>query len=169
VEEIRNPQEVKTMRILIATDGSSASKSVIKTACQIIKIPESTEVKIISVVEPIAPVGAEPFAIMANYYREAEIELTKQTENLVKQATANLQESCPALQNVSSQVFSGGAAQVIVETAREWKADLIIVGSHGYGFWSRALIGSVSNSVIHHAPCSVLIVRDHEEPTEKGE
>ena len=46
-----------------------------------------------------------------------------------------------------------------IEEAQNWGADLIIVGSHGYGFWSRALLGSVSNAVINHAPCSVLVVR----------
>ena len=38
-------------------------------------------------------------------------------------------------------------------------ADLIIVGSHDYNRWERLLLGSVSDSVIHHAPCSVLLVR----------
>ena len=49
------------------------------------------------------------------------------------------------------------ATRGINETARG-KADLIVVGSHGRGFWGR-LLGSVSNGVVHHAPCSVLVVR----------
>ncbi len=48
----------------------------------------------------------------------------------------------------------------IVEEAQKWSADLIVLGSHGYGFWERMLLGSVSNAVVHHAPCSVLIVRN---------
>jgi nucleotide-binding universal stress UspA family protein len=71
-----------------------------------------------------------------------------------------LKEICPKIREVANEVLRGGAAPAIVEAACEWDADLIVVGSHGYGFWSRALLGSVSNSVVHHAPCSVLIVRE---------
>ena len=47
----------------------------------------------------------------------------------------------------------------IVETAEAIHPDMIVLGSHGYSRWERLLLGSVSDSVVHHAPCSVLIVR----------
>ncbi|MCB1025610.1 MAG: universal stress protein [Acidobacteria bacterium] len=50
----------------------------------------------------------------------------------------------------------------IVEKAKRWNADLIIVGSHGRGFWGRVMLGSISDSLVHHAPCSVLVVRKPE-------
>ena len=59
---------------------------------------------------------------------------------------------------VNTEVLRGPPDQQIIEKAKEWKADLIVVGSHGRGFWGR-LLGSVSNGVVHHAPCSVLVVR----------
>jgi nucleotide-binding universal stress UspA family protein len=52
---------------------------------------------------------------------------------------------------------------MITEEAQKWEADLIIVGSHGQSFWSRALLGSVSNAVVNHAPCSVLVVKMRDE------
>ncbi|HVF47233.1 MAG TPA: universal stress protein [Pyrinomonadaceae bacterium] len=60
---------------------------------------------------------------------------------------------------ISHEVLAGPAARRIVEAAEEWKADLIVMGTHGRTFWSRALLGSVSDPVAHHANCSVLIVR----------
>ena len=60
---------------------------------------------------------------------------------------------------MTAEVLDGSPQRVLIEKAAEWGADLIVTGSHGYGFWSRALLGSVSNSVVHHAPCSVLVVR----------
>lgn len=148
------------MKILIAIDGSDASKRVIKAASEVIAKPEKTVVKIISAVEPIAPMAAEPFAISAEYYAEMAEAANQQAKIFVGQAETNLKELCPALSDISNEVIrSMSAAQAIVEMAREWKADLIVVGSHGYGFWSRALLGSVSNSVVHHAPCSVLVAR----------
>lgn len=148
------------MRILIATDGSDASRSVIETACRTIANPDNTTVKIISAVEPLAPLTAEPFPVSAQYYGEIEAQASKNAEELTAQAAARLQEICPNIGDVSSEVFrSISAAQAIVEAAKNWAADLIVVGSHGRGFWSRALLGSVSNSVAHHAPCSMMIVR----------
>jgi nucleotide-binding universal stress UspA family protein len=48
---------------------------------------------------------------------------------------------------------------VIVEEAERWGADLIVMGSRGLGAWNRLLLGSVSSAVVHHAKCSVEIVR----------
>lgn len=53
----------------------------------------------------------------------------------------------------------GAPATEIVKAAREWPADLIVVGSHGRGIVGRALIGSVADAVLRHAPCPVLMVR----------
>jgi len=147
------------MKILIATDGSESSAAVIEKTCNIIGNPENTEVKIITAVEPMVPMGAEPFAISAEYYAQTSEALLEQGKKTVEQAEKDLRNKCSNLGNVSSEVIRGGAAQAIVEKAQDWNADLIVVGSHGYGFWSRALLGSVSNSIANHAPCSVLIVR----------
>jgi nucleotide-binding universal stress UspA family protein len=53
---------------------------------------------------------------------------------------------------------TGDPPQVICNTAKAWSADLIIVGSHGRKGLGELLLGSVSNYVMHHAPCSVLVV-----------
>jgi nucleotide-binding universal stress UspA family protein len=58
---------------------------------------------------------------------------------------------------------AGEPAKVICNMAQSWDADLIVVGSHGRKGLGELLLGSVSNYVMHHAPCSVLIV--HEAPT----
>lgn len=54
---------------------------------------------------------------------------------------------------------SGEPPRMICEMARTWGADLIMVGSHGRRGISELLLGSVSNYVMHHAACSVLVVR----------
>ena len=50
----------------------------------------------------------------------------------------------------------------IVKAAREWPADLIVIGSHGRSGMQRALLGSVAEAVMRHAPCPVLVVRAKE-------
>ncbi|MGA1999681.1 MAG: universal stress protein [Terriglobales bacterium] len=60
---------------------------------------------------------------------------------------------------VSTSVAEGNAKSVILDKAAEWHADLIALGSHGRKGLERFLLGSVSEAVARHAPCSVLIVR----------
>lgn len=55
-------------------------------------------------------------------------------------------------------VECGNPAACIVEVARKWPADLIVMGSHGRGGVQRMLLGSVAEEVMRHAPCPVLIV-----------
>ena len=66
---------------------------------------------------------------------------------------------------ITTEVLFGSPESRIVEAAEELKPDLIVLGSHGYKAWERLLLGSVSDSVLHHVHCSVLVVRcppDHE-------
>lgn len=53
----------------------------------------------------------------------------------------------------------GKPATKVVEGAKNWPADLIVMGSHGRGRVEKLLMGSVAESVLRHAPCPVLIVR----------
>lgn len=55
-------------------------------------------------------------------------------------------------------LLKGDVPRLIVEKASQLEAEIIILGSHGHGMLHKALVGSVSESVIRHAPCSVLIV-----------
>ncbi|KAI8062272.1 hypothetical protein BC940DRAFT_309210 [Gongronella butleri] len=56
-------------------------------------------------------------------------------------------------------IVAGDAGDVLVEQAKELKADLVIVGSNGRGFFKRQLLGSVSQYLTVHVPCSVLVVK----------
>ncbi|MGF1568159.1 MAG: universal stress protein [Nodosilinea sp.] len=70
------------------------------------------------------------------------------------------------VQAESSQLV-GDPAAIICQTATACSADLILVGSHGRKGLSELLLGSVSNYVMHHAPCSVLVV--HEQTSQASE
>jgi len=69
---------------------------------------------------------------------------------------------------VHIKVWEGEPIAVIVESAREWDADLIVLGSHGRTMLHRLLCGSMADSVAHHAPCSVELVRVHPESRVKA-
>ena len=146
------------MKILIATDGSDFSKAAVAEGCKFLK-PQTDEVMIVSAYEDAAPIAAEPFAISAEYYQKLEDAVREQADEFVEQAASEVRREFPGAKlKLTSRVLCGAPDQQIIELAREWGADLIVVGSHGRGFWGR-LLGSVSTGVVHHAPCSVLVVR----------
>ena len=63
----------------------------------------------------------------------------------------------------------GRADEEVVDLAEEVGADLIVMGSRGLGGMSRALVGSVSDSVVRHAHCPVMVVRLEKERTVEHE
>ena len=60
--------------------------------------------------------------------------------------------------------YLGNPANEICKLAKTWKADLILMGRQGHRGISELIMGSVSNFVLHHAPCSVLIVQGQIKP-----
>ncbi len=154
------------MKILIGTDGSDFSHEAVSMACKTIADPANTEVKIISVFQTYFPLDA--YSQSPEYSVVYETAMRTIADKSANEAVLAIQEYFPSSEiNVSCLVKSGTSDQVIIETAQEWNADLIVVGSHGRGFWGRVMIGSVSDSLVHNAPCSVLVVRKKGEITDK--
>jgi nucleotide-binding universal stress UspA family protein len=83
-------------------------------------------------------------------------ELTSQADQLVKSVGERLRKTGL---KVETEVSNGDPRSVIVDQAEEWSADLVVVGSHGYTGLKRFLLGSVAQSVVSHAPCSVEVIR----------
>lgn len=147
------------MKVLLATEGSKFSEAAIEKCCKIFEESDNTQIRIISAAEP-AFVAAEPLAASAAYILEMNEAAHAKAESLVAEAEETVRKHFPDMgDDLSTKVLKASPAQAIVEEAESWGADLIVVGSHGYGFWRRAFLGSVSNAVVHHAPCSVLVVR----------
>ncbi|HEY8561742.1 MAG TPA: universal stress protein [Pyrinomonadaceae bacterium] len=148
------------MKILIATDGSNFSRAAIEKGCRILQLSEDAQIKIISVHEQVAPMAAEPFAISAQYCQEMTELARAQCETFAADGAEQIKNLLPDLgSNIQTEVRFGAPARVIVDEARDWKADLIVVGSQGRSFWGRLTLVSVSDAVLHHAPCSMLVAR----------
>ena len=148
------------MKIFIATDGSDFSRAAIEKCCRLLKLSDRTEIKIISIYEQTAPMPTEPFALSAQYYQELMDLARRQCETFAADSVEQIKKLIPTTNgNVQTEVRLGAPAAVIVDEAKDWNADLIVVGSHGRSFWGRLTLGSVSDAVIHHAPCSVLVAR----------
>ncbi len=146
------------MRILITADGSDFSKVAVDKCCEMVVKPENTAIKIVSVYE--IPVPMDAFPTPTEFSEKLEQSAQKQAEEFAEQSASLVREKFPDSKiDLTMQVSMGTPEQILLETAKDWKADLIVVGSHGRGFWGRMLLGSVTDALVHHAPCSVLVVR----------
>ncbi|MBD1811062.1 universal stress protein [Microcoleus vaginatus DQ-U2] len=83
----------------------------------------------------------------------------------VKQASGLLKNYCDAAAKKGLQVefdckMDGDPGHCICESAENWGADLIVLGRRGRTGFTEAFLGSVSNYVVHHASCSVLVIQE---------
>lgn len=146
------------MKILLAVDGSAYSDAAIEEVVGR-PWPAQSEVKVITAFETPLTVGIEPWAATPTYFDQLEDAVRGAAKAIVDGALDKLKIIEDATLKISSESIQGPPRQVIVEEAERWGADLIIMGSRGLGAWNRLLLGSVSSAVVHHAKCSVEIVR----------
>jgi nucleotide-binding universal stress UspA family protein len=146
------------MKILLAVDGSTYSDAAIEEVLRRPWPPQS-EVKAITAFETPIMVGIEPWAATPTYFEQLENAVREAAKAIIDGALEKLKTIEDTTLKISSETIQGPPRQVIVEESERWGADLIIMGSRGLGAWNRLLLGSVSSAVVHHARCSVEIVR----------
>ncbi len=147
------------MKILFATDGAKQSEAASDMLARL-ALSDGDEIKIVSVVDMAVPMAIDIYGgylpdtgELEKTARENAAKVLERTEQKVKSQFEGKNVT------VSSEILFGSPESRIVETAEAIHPDIIVLGSHGYSRWERLLLGSVSDSVVHHAPCSVLIVR----------
>jgi nucleotide-binding universal stress UspA family protein len=134
-------------RIVLATDLSSTSEGATAQALQLARDLKA-ELLVVSVIDPTSPHTGPALARMDQ--RRAAREVAAQ---------ALVVEGRRAGVNVHFLVWEGEPGPAIVEAALAEAADLVIVGTHGRSRVGRLVLGSVSDHVVRHAPCPILIVR----------
>jgi nucleotide-binding universal stress UspA family protein len=148
-------------KILLATDGSKEAELAARTAADLAQ-KTSSELHMIHVFG-IAPVGTPVYLEATDLQGEA---LEQEAEERIseQQAREVLQEEVEKVRSaggtvVQAHLMEGRIAPEIVALAEQIGAGLIVMGSRGYGGIRRALIGSVSDVVVRHAHCPIMIVR----------
>ena len=140
--------------ILLATDGSSEAELARTTAVDLANSTNS-ELHVVTV----AP-GYPSYSIRTPEVIE---QLRKQAETVLDEQAKKIRLAGGEVAQEHLRVSIRYQAQQIVQVAEDIGADLIVIGKWGLGGVRRALIGSVSDSVIRHAPCPVLVVRPRKE------
>ena len=147
------------MKILLATDGTRQGDAAAEMVGAL-ALNDGDDVKIISVVDMALPLAIDIYGGYLPDTTELEKTARENASKVLEKTVEMVNRRFEGKQlSVTSEVLFGSPESRIVETAEQIGADLIIVGSHGYNRWERLLLGSVSDSVVHHAPCSVLVVR----------
>jgi nucleotide-binding universal stress UspA family protein len=160
VEIVRHPAEAsRGMRILLATDGSESSAKAVSSIANR-PWPAQSEIRILSVA-PLLTTDVPSFVSSMRVPVPSVVdEVTKIARTRAEGAVAD-----------ARKVLSGGALAVseatpveepragILDEAKSWGADLIVLGSHGKHGLERLVMGSVSEAVAEYAHCSVEIVR----------
>lgn len=140
------------MKILLAIDDSKHSEDAVKGVAHFFN-PRSTEVRIVRVL-PALVLSAPPQ--MARGY-------APELEDLAREARVLVDKHAQQLRALGFQVDCvverGDVRESIIDYADGWHADVILLGSGGHRGVGRLLLGSVAESVVRHAHCSVLVVR----------
>ncbi|HWN12128.1 MAG TPA: universal stress protein [Pyrinomonadaceae bacterium] len=146
------------MKILLAVDGSPCSDSAVEEIARR-PWPARSEIKVLTAYELPLPATPEAWSIPTNYFEELDRAASEQAHAVVERAVARLKAAMGSEANIRGEAVPGPPRVVILDEAESWGADLTVVGSHGYGVWERFLLGSVSQSIVSHAKCSVEVVR----------
>jgi nucleotide-binding universal stress UspA family protein len=138
-------------RIIVGVDGSPSSKAALAWAVQQAELTGGTVEAVIAWQYPLA--FATSYAPIGSL---SDTDFAATAEKLLGQAINETVDSSSPVK-VSATARHGNAAQLLLDAARG--ADLLVVGSRGHGGFTEALLGSVSQHCVHHAPCPVVIIR----------
>jgi nucleotide-binding universal stress UspA family protein len=145
----------ENMKVLLAVDGSAHSR---EAADEIHRRPwpSGTVVRVVSAVQANPP-PAMDFALAGPMtFDQIQQEQTQNARQFTDEVARTLKTTSLQTETV---VRDGDPRTVILDEAKDWGADLIVLGSHGHSRLERWLLGSVARSIVDHAPCSVEVVR----------
>lgn len=147
-------------RILVAVDDDTLLARVLDTASGLAaalgaQIALAHTVDAASASAAMAPGGAAMGTGMDAYAAAEVLEMQEEAgHRFLEQAALRL----PGGTAAALMLRSGSPSAAIIDAAREWKADVIVIGTHGRSGFKRLALGSVAEGVVREAPCPVLVV-----------
>jgi nucleotide-binding universal stress UspA family protein len=145
-------------RILLATDGSEEAEL---AALRAVDLADATHSELHVVHVGVVPIFMKSYPGTLGYERRLYEEIEEISRELLRKQSWRVKTAGGAV--AGTHLRMGEVDLEIVALAEELGADLIVMGSRGLGGVRRALMGSVSDSVVRHAHCPVLVVRPEKE------
>lgn len=146
-------------KVLLATDGSKDAELALSTAVDLANSTNSElHVMTASPGMPDPAYAAHEASLRYETYEEAQEAITGEARKILEEQVRKIEEAGGTIKKTYLKIGES-KDQAIVHLADEIGAGLIVMGSRGLGGFRRALMGSVSDSVVRHAHCPVMIVR----------
>ncbi len=142
-------------KILIPVDGSPASKRGLTEAIRLAKYHKA-RVRLIHVVDVFI---VTPALESGRYVDEIQKSFRDDGRRLLKDAEALVRKHGITVDSVMFEIVGAHAAEIIVEQAKKWRADIIVIGTHGRRGVLRLVMGSDAEEVVRTSPVPVLLVR----------
>jgi len=143
---------MRIKRILLATDFSTQARHALDYACELSQRLQAPLLIVSAFQIPMYPLPEGAFVAggpaIAEIVDRVSRDLTAEQKLAVERGA----------KDVETLVVEGAPAVEVVRVAKEHEADLIVIGSHGRGGFSRAILGSVADRVMRTAHCPVMIV-----------
>lgn len=146
-------------RILIAVDDTAPAAVAVNAGVEL-AAKLGAELALVHVMQPPIPIAMIEGAVY-------DAEPLDEREQRARELLAKIRQTLPVSLQVESMTTEGYPANQIVEAAREWNADLIIVGTHGRHGVSRFILGSTAEAVMRRAHCAVLVARETSQASSK--
>ena len=148
------------LKVLLAVDGSEGSRRASESLARR-PWPPGTEIRVLSAVELNLSALQASFEIPsldATHLESQRAAAMQRAEDAIDSALKTL-EAAGLVTSESISVLVASPKEIILQEAAEWPADWIVLGSNGHGALDRFLLGSTSEAVATHAPCSVEVIR----------
>lgn len=142
-------------RILIPIDGSKTSERALQEAVKL--AADKAALRLVYVIEEIYPLDAEGYAFIDYAALQAAVRHTG--ERALAQAALQVRATGTTVESALLEARGERIAHVIDREAGDWRADLIVIGTHGRSGMSRLLLGSVAEGVVRGTSVPVLLVR----------
>ena len=144
-------------RILLATDGSEEADL---AALRAVDIAETTDSELHVVHVGVLPTFLESYPGTLGYYGKLYEQIEEESRQLLRELSWRVKVAGGTV--AGSHLRMGAVDLEVVALAKELGVGLIVMGCRGHRGIRRAIEGSISDAVIRHAPCPVLVVRSHE-------
>ena len=141
-------------RILLATDGSEEAEL---AALRAVDLAQSTDSELHVVHVGVVPIFLQSYPGTLGYYGKLYEQIEDTSRELLRKQSLRVKAAGGTV--AGTHLRMGAVALEIVALAEALGVGLIVMGSRGLGGVRRALMGSVSDSVVRHAHCPVLVVR----------